>query len=188
MKERYSSLTKDILWTLFITGAIIVAATSPYFLLNIVKQIYRNRKYLKKDFEERKVKKAFEKLRKNRLIILREKNGKFIVELTEKGKRKVKEIQFENLKIEKPEVWDRKWWIIIFDIPNKHNRARDALREKIKKLNFYPLQKSVWVYPYSCEKEVQFLCEFFNISPYVNIVVAESIANDVKLRKYFKLL
>lgn len=188
MKERYSNLTKDILLTLFITGAIVVAATSPYFLLNIVKQIYRNRKYLKREFEQRKVKRAFEKLRKNRLIILREKDGKFIVELTEQGKRKVKEIQFENLKIEKPAVWDKKWRIVIFDIPNKKSRARDALREKLKKLGFYQLQKSVWVIPYPCEKEIQFLAELFNIGPYVNIVIAESIVNDVKLKKHFKLL
>lgn len=188
MKERYSDLTKDILLGLITTGAIIVAATSPYFLLNMTKQICRNRKYLKKELKKRKIKRAFERLRKNRLIILQEKDGKFIVELTEKGKRKVKEIQFENMKIENPTVWDEKWRIVIFDIPNKNSRARDALRGKIKELNFYPLQKSVWVHPYPCEKEIQFLTELFNIGPYVNVIVAENIVNDIKLRKYFKLL
>ena len=188
MKERYGELAKNILLGLMMTGAIAVAATSPYFLVNMLKQISRNRKYLAKEFEKRKIKNAFNKLKENRLIILEEDNGKFTVELTEQGKRKVKELQIDDLTIEKPKVWDKKWRIVIFDIPNKNTRGRNALRDKIRKLKFYLLQKSVWVHPYPCEKEIQFLAELFNIYPYVNIVVAESIDNDVKLKKYFDLL
>jgi len=88
-----------------------------------------------------------ERLKKNRLIILTENEGKFKVELTKKGKRKVEEIQFENMEIGEPKVWDEKWRAVIFDIPKQRNRARDALREKLKELKFYQLQKSVWVHP-----------------------------------------
>lgn len=188
MKDRYSQLTKDILLSLATAGVIVVAATSPFFLWNIARAIFRNRKHIKKELDRRKIERAIERLKKNRLIILTEKDGKFKVELTEKGKRKVKEIQFENMQIEKPTAWDRKWRIVIFDIPDKYKRrARDALREKLKKLNFYQLQKSVWVHLYPCQKEVQFLCELFNITPFVNIIVAEEIYNDIKLKKHFKL-
>lgn len=186
---RYKELTKNILLYLAMAGAITIAATSPYFLLNIAKGILRDKKYFKKKLDERKVARALERLKKNRIIILNEKNGKFKVELTEEGKRKVKEIQFENLEIKKPSVWDGKWRVIIFDIPDKYKRrARDALREKLKELGFYPLQKSVWVIPYPCEKEIQFLVELFDIWPYVNTITAGNIYNDIKLRKYFKLL
>lgn len=185
---RYKDLTKEILLYLALTGAITIAATSPYFLLNIVKSIVRNQKYLKKKFTERKIAQAIERLKRNRLIILNEKENKFKVELTEKGKRVVKEIEFENLKLERPSVWDKKWRVVIFDIPDKYKkRAREALREKLKKLDFCLLQKSVWVIPYPCEKEIQFLCELFEITPFVNILTADSIHNDIKLKKYFKL-
>lgn len=188
MKEKYRELSKDILLNLAIAGAIIIAATSPYFFLNLGRALLRNKKYIQKELDKRKLKRAIERLQKNRLIILHEENGNFKVELTKKGKRIVKKIQFENLKIKKPEIWDKKWRVIIFDIPDKYKkRARDALREKLKKLDFYPLQKSVWVHPYPCEKEVQFLCELFDITPFVNILVVENILNDIKLRKYFKL-
>ena len=193
MPNKYKETTKDILLCLFMTGAIMVAATSPYFLVNIAREIKRNRKYIKKEIgkklDERKIAKALERLKRNRLIILSEKDGKFKLELTKKGKRIVEEIQLEDMKIEKPISWDKKWRIVIFDIPDKHKRrARDALREKLQKMKFYPLQKSVWVHPYSCEKEIQFLCEFFEITPYVNIILADNIYNDIKLRKYFGLL
>jgi len=193
MPRRYKDFTKDILLGLATAGVIMVAATSPFFLINIAREIKKKRKYIKKEIrkklDERKIARALERLKKNRLIILTENEGKFKVELTKKGKRKVEEIQFENMKIEKPKVWDKKWRIVIFDIPDKYKRrARDALREKLKELNFYPLQKSVWVCPYPCQKEIQFLCELFDITPCVNIIVADKIYNDIKLRKYFKLL
>jgi len=189
MPREYRGIAKEILLYLATAGGVLIAATSPYFLLNIAKGIIRNRKYIKKKLDEREIAKILERLRRNRLIILSEGDGKFKVELTEKGKRKVKEIQFKNMKIEKPKVWDGKWRVVIFDIPEKYKkRARDALREKLKELDFYPLQKSVWVIPYPCEKEIQFLIELFNISQYVNIILAENISNDLKLRKHFKLL
>jgi len=189
---KYKETTKDILLCLFTAGAIMVAATSPYFLINIARQIKKNRKYIKKEIkrklDERKIAKVLERLKRNKLIILGEENGNFKIELTEKGKRVVKEIQLDNMKPDKPVVWDKKWRIVIFDIPDKYKRrARDALREKLKEMKFYPLQKSVWVYPYFCEKEIQFLCEFFEITPYVNIIVADNIYDDIKLRKYFNL-
>ncbi len=188
MKEKYGKLAKDILFGLAFTGSFAILASTPaYFLLPLLKEI--SDEYTRKKLKEKRVDKIFERFKKRRLIILKEENGKFIVELTEKGKRKVKEIQFENLKIEKPKKWDRKWWVVIFDIPEKFKkRARNALREKLKELDFYQLQKSVWVFPYSCEKEIQFLCELFDITPFVNILIADNIYNDIKLRKHFKLL
>ena len=189
---RNRELTKTILLSLATAGMIAVAATSPYFLINIAREIKRNRKYIQKklrnQFKERNIAKALKRLKENRLIILTEKDGKFKIELTEKGKRKVKEIQFLNMKVEKPEAWDKKWRIVIFDIPDKYKkRARDALREKLKELEFYQLQKSVWVHPYPCEKEIQFLCELFDITPFVNIIEANNVYNDIKLKKYFGL-
>jgi DNA-binding transcriptional regulator PaaX len=189
MPKGYNEITKEVLLYLATAGAILIAATSPYFLLNISKAIIKNRKYIQKKLDAKKLAKMIDRLRRNRLIILSEEDGKFKIELTQKGKRVVKKIQFEKMKIEKPVIWDGKWRVIIFDIPDKHRkRARDALRERLKVLNFYPLQKSVWVHPYPCQQEIQFLSELFDITPFINILIAENIYNDIKLRKHFKLL
>jgi DNA-binding transcriptional regulator PaaX len=48
----------------------------------------------------------------------------------------------EEVKLKKPEKWDKKWRIVIFDIPNKKKPARNTLTEKLKKLGFYHLQKA----------------------------------------------
>lgn len=189
MVSKYKSISKDIILYIALVGMISVAATSPHFLINVAKFILKNKKYFKQKYDQNKVAQALERLKRNKIVILSEKNGEFIVELTDKGKRKVKQIKLEDMKIEAPKLWDGKWRIIIFDIPEKKGKkARNALREKLQKLGFYQLQKSVWAHPYPCEKEVQFLCELFNVYRFVNIITADKIYNDVLLRKYFKLL
>ena len=59
---------------------------------------------------------------------------------------------------------------MIFDIPEQYRRARHALKNKLSELGFYPLQKSVWVHPFPCETEIEFLKNHFNIKPYVHIL------------------
>jgi len=126
-------------------------------------------------------------LRRSRLVVLKEKDGKFVVELTGKGKRKFKEIKIDELKNRKPADWDGLWRIIIFDIPESKKYGRAALRGKMKELGFYQLQKSVWVFPYECEREIELLMELFDIFPYVNFIVATRIKDDARVKKHFQL-
>lgn len=190
MKTRYGEFTKDVLLILAVTGMLAVAATSPYFLINIARAILKDKRYNKRnaDINEAILSRSMAGLNKNKIIIIKEKDGRFTVKLTEKGKKIVREIQFDNLKIDKPKIWDGRWRIIIFDIPeNKRRRMRDAMRQKLQRLGFYQMQKSVWVFPYECEKEIQLLCEVFEVNPFVNIITSEKIYNDSALKNYFKL-
>lgn|SRR3989344_6766241 len=188
MKERYAIVTKEILSTIALVGIIVVASTSPYFLINIARAIIRNKKYNTSKANEQKIVRALRRLKANSLIILKEKeDGNFMVQITDKGKKKVEEINIEKLEIKKQDIWDKQWRIIIFDIPENRKRGRDALRQKLRELHFYQLQKSVFVCPYPCEKEVHFLCEFFDISPFVNIITAGSIYNDIRVKNFFDL-
>lgn len=196
MARKYGKIAENILLTLATAGLFAVAATSPYFFTNIARGIIRNKKfngYREKSrhndgFYIQKISRSLAGLSKNKIIILKESDGKFYAKLTGAGKRVVKEIEFENMKIEKPKIWDKKWRIIIFDIPERQKRiGRDALRSKLQILGFYQVQKSVWVFSYPCEKEVQLLCEIFEISPFVNIITADSIYNDDSIKKYFNL-
>ncbi|KKP31937.1 MAG: hypothetical protein UR22_C0017G0001, partial [Parcubacteria group bacterium GW2011_GWC2_32_10] len=155
MRKRYGEITKDILSTMAVAGLITVAVTlSPNLLYNIAKEIIKIKKkdWKYKNTDARKLSRSLAGLNKNKIIILKEVNGKFVVELTEKGRRVVGEIQFENMEIKKQKVWDGKWRIVIFDIPENQRRVeRNALRGKLQNLGFYQIQKSVWAYPYPCE-------------------------------------
>ncbi|MEK6897112.1 MAG: hypothetical protein AABW93_01130, partial [Nanoarchaeota archaeon] len=93
-----------------------------------------------------------------------------------------------DMKIKKQKIWDKSWRVVIFDIPERSGRiARNAMRWKMKNMGFFQLQKSVWVFPYPCEKEIQLISEIYNVNPFVNIITAERIFNDDNLSKYFKI-
>lgn len=185
-----SNITKDILWTLFETGKIAFTGKSSFFAIEDWK--IRPPKDAVDEEKKRQQKKFYQalwRLRKSRLVIIQEKEtGEFLVELSEKGRRKIIEMQFADLKIERLKRWDGIWRIVIYDIPDRKKSAREALRNKLVELGFYQLQKSVWVFPYPCKQEVEFIIELFDLYPFIHIIQATDIQNDVKLQKHFHLL
>ena len=66
-------------------------------------------------------------------------------------------------------------------------KAREALRLKLKELGFKELQKSVLVFPYECEDEINFIMEIFLIRPFVRFIRAKSFTNEEQLKIKFVL-
>ncbi|MFY9493336.1 MAG: hypothetical protein WAP55_02585 [Minisyncoccia bacterium] len=132
--------------------------------------------------------KAVRSLYRSRLIRESENpDGSLTMVLTDKGKDKIITFNIDNIKIKKPKVWDKKWRMVVFDIPEKKRAARDALRETLKRVGFYEYQKSVLVYPYPCQDELDYLIEYYNIRPYVRIVTAVELDNELHLKKIFSV-
>jgi len=182
-KKPRSEIVRDILKCLVIANAILIAATSPYFGVNILKALKNSKRYKKKRIAD-----AFYRLRKEGLIKIKKVNQQIYISLTEEGKKKAGWLQIDALKINKPKKWDRKWRLVIFDIAQSRLTKREALRGKLKELGFYPLQKSVWIYPYLCEDEIQVLKDFFGLDiKEIRVITAERIGDDNFLRKIFKL-
>jgi len=119
---------------------------------------------------------------------LKKKNGVIVKGLTKKGKLKALDYYFDNLKIINKK-WDGKFRILVFDVPEKLRRGRNALRWKIKRLGFHELQKSVFVIPYECKQEIEFVADYFELNKYVHYGVLESIDAVLyqKLKKEFDL-
>ncbi len=140
-----------------------------------------------KKINKKKLKQELRKLYGSKMIKRKENSdGSCSIILTEKGRLKILTYHFEKMRI-KGEKWDKKWRMVIFDIPEKLKSGRNALRNKIKELGFYELQKSVWVYPYKCKDEIDFVIEFFGLREYVRFGILESIDNELHLKKIFKL-
>lgn len=82
---------------------------------------------------------ALKRLREQGYIDLEKYNEQLILKLTNKGKS---EAILRKILID--EEWDGKWRVVIFDIPEKHRKMRNALRSKLKSWGFVLWQKSVW--------------------------------------------
>ena len=112
-------------------------------------------------------------------------NKEKFIELTPKGHNYLKKISIEKIKIIRPAKWDGKWRIIIFDIKEKSRNSRDALRWKLKQLDFYQIQKSVYVYPFECTDEIAILTERLAITDSVIIMISEIIQGEEKIINFF---
>lgn len=106
---------------------------------------------------------------------------KKLIKLTSVGKAKAIKYIFKNHHIKQPKVWDKKWRLIIFDIPDEKKSLREIVRQYLKDWGFIQLQKSVFVYPFDCQKEIVSLKYFYHLGQYLQYIVAESIETELDL-------
>jgi CRISPR-associated endonuclease Cas2 len=136
---------------------------------------------------KKNIKIAIKKLKQQKLVEIFDKDNETLIKITEKGKERILKYNFEEMKIKHPKKWDGLWRIIIFDIPEKYKRARDALRMKLKELGFLKLQDSVFIFPFACKNEIDFIAEIFNIRKYINYIEAKTVEEETKIKKHFNI-
>ncbi len=166
-------------------GIITVAMFSPIGGPKIAKILLRRLKYKVKQLKNS----AYYLKKRGFIEFIKEGNSEITVKITDNGKKYLKAFDIENMTLNKPAEWDKKWRLVIFDVPEKHKKAREALRRKLKDLNFIRLQDSVWVTPYPCDDEIRFLREIFNIPFNVDVFITQDLKHhEIRLKKYFNLI
>lgn len=183
-KGKIYSPTKQKILLLLQAGVALGLNHSPRRQFWILKQIKKewkeiNRQYLYRIIREFKY---------DRLIDWKEKeDGSIEVVLTEGGKEWALKFNFEEMSIKRPATWDGKWRVVLYDIPEKRKAIREAMRKKLKELGFYELQKSVFVFPFPCKNEIDFIIEFFDARNFVHYGEISNLSNESKLKLYFDL-
>lgn len=166
-----------------------IFCSSPYGARGLIKEIRRQlakAKQIREDeVNSRTLSQALYYCKKRKVIkINEEKGGKVTMSLTERGRKRKLKYEWENMMIRKPNLWDDKWRMVMFDFPEKDRGFRDAFRKKLKRLGLLQFQQSVWIHPYDCEDEVDFVAETFNVAKYLTIITVK-IDNDDSLRERF---
>ncbi|MFA5773192.1 MAG: hypothetical protein WC908_00770 [Candidatus Paceibacterota bacterium] len=183
-KERKkTNIQKIILSSIATAGILSVALLAPN-ALQVLKSLGLDKKL--KNFRN-DTNRSLSRLLSSGLVVFIEENGKKYLKLTEKGKLKLIRLEKYNFKFKKPRKWDKKWRIVIFDIPQKRRLQRDNLRFTLKQIGFIKLQHSVWVYPYDCEDLITLLKLDFKIGREILYIIADKIENDKILKECFKL-
>ena len=181
---------KTILQWLIFLAAIGITLTSPVgtraFLRELSKYITRQNNGFEIPLKPLQLSQALYYIKKRKLVKLIKKGNKTAFLLTEKGKKRKLQYDLENIIISKQLVWDKKWRLLMFDIPESNKVSREMLREKIKQLGFLQFQKSIWVYPYPCENEIDFIAENFSVAQCLTLLTVQ-IDDDQPLRARFQL-
>ena len=177
--------TKKKILLLFLAGVSLSLSKSPRGYFKIIKGLPEGFKEIKR----KRLRGLVREFYNDRLVSYKENNeGLTEIILTKDGEKKALKFKLDDMKIKKPKKWDKQWRIVIFDIPEKFKRAREALRGKLKNIGFVELQKSVFAHPFECEDEINFVVEVFQIRPFVRFVKANSFTNEEQFRVKFDLL
>ena len=177
-----NKLTKEKILLLLSAGvALSLSRTS--------KQYFKIVKNFPKEWRNIELKRLYRVVREfynDRLIDYKEsEDGAVSIVLTKEGIKKSVKFKLDEMKIKIPPKWDGEWRIVIFDIPERFKKAREALRNKLEDIGFIKLQESVFVFPYKCEDEIDFIVEVFQIRPFVRFVKAKSFTNEEQLKIKF---
>lgn len=131
------------------------------------------------------LKRTLYRLNKRRLIDISKENGQEVVKLTDKGKAEMLKFSMEELALEKPSVWNGKWWLVCYDIPKNCELKRDIFRDYLRAWKFYPLQDSVFIHAYPCRDQIEFLKEYLGVGEFVQFLEVSKIENEEKFREFF---
>lgn len=184
MSKGLGETQQKVLLLLF-GGIALGLSGSPKSYFQILKSIGKEWQEINRQSLRRAIKSLYESK------LIKEKHnsdGTITFILTDKGEQKALTYNIDEMKIKKPKQWDNRWRLVLFDIPERIKKVREAIRQHLKNLGFYEFQKSVFVHPYDCADEINYLIEFYDIKKFVRFVIAESLDNELHLKQYFDLL
>lgn len=187
--SRLKSASDIVLAIAGIAGLVMVSVLAPN-ALQMFKSAFTKNDNPRISFKDRQKKlgRSFYYLKDKNYIQLKPKGRDLEIHLTDKGREKLEKLKLDTLEIRKPLFWDGKFWQIAADIPVQYRKGADSLRNKLKQMNFYSLQRTLWFYPYDPRKEIEVLTSEYNIDRFVTVMkIAKLDYLDNKiLRDYFK--
>lgn len=123
--------------------------------------------------DKKSAKRTLSYLKYNNLVEVKFKKGQYHYRLTRKGIDRFEKIVYEELSVSTPSRWDKKWRLVMFDIPISKRASHDQLIAKLRQLNFYMLQQSAWIHPFDCEKQIGAILKYLGLEKYVSFLVVE---------------
>ena len=166
-----------------VVGSVVVVATTIPNAARLLKYFPGYKKGARFNYQ---AKSALGRLAGKGLVTFDEENGKRYARITEKGER-VLQMETERVAMTKKRKWDRRWRVVIFDVPERRKSVRDRLRRFMDGYGFVRLQDSVWIYPYDCEDLIALAKADFRIGADVLYMIVERLERDKHLREHFNL-
>lgn len=131
-------------------------------------------------------KRRLERLKNRKMVQIKEIDGETVVEITEEGRKQALKYKFDQMAVSRPKSgWDGKWRVVIFDVSENKRVLRDMFRRKLLELGFKQLNESVFIHPYPCFNEVEFVRQVFAIGAEVTFLLVDKIEGETNWEKVF---
>ena len=167
---------------LLLAGVALGLSHSPRRQFRVLKEFSKEWRKI----NQQNLRNAIRSLYQSKLVTVTEnKDGTTTLILSDQGRHAALTYDIENIKLKKTSRWDGKWRLVLSDIPERIKKKREMFRFHLKKLGFRELQKSAYLYPFDCRKEIDFIVEFYALRRYVRFLVVDSVDNDLDLRNRF---
>lgn len=98
------------------------------------------------------------------------------LEITPEGQKRLNAILPGHFK--KKKEWNGKWYIVSYDIPEGKRHLRNILRDKLEKLGFAQLHKSVWISPNNFLGDIEEITEKYHLSSFVILAVSDRLGRE----------
>ena len=175
------STTEKFLWKIYCSTerAHDLTLSDLFLTLSQPRTMYHRKGYinylrLKNEFNKIHRKTNFSKLiyHLKNVGLIKLDNKKAII-LTPKGDQRVLQIALKQTGQSRRK--DKKWQMVIFDIPEKYRKTRNKFRVALKILGYQKLQLSIWVCPYDTLSETESLIKYYSIEDCVKLLLVEEI-------------
>lgn len=194
-RETLDPTVIEILKIVGVSGTILASFLIPGFPLAVkpILDVYKRRGKLNQGrlwgrFNQRRLRFLLKRLQTQKVVEINDSgNGKVLIQLTKKGRKKLLEFELSNLILENPPLWDKKWRLIIYDVKKERKLVADIFRRFLKKMQFLKLQKSVYLTPYPCQDQVKFLREYYNLDNEVLYLEVQKLENEEVYKDFFKV-
>ena len=179
-KTKRGELIQTILMVIGASGLLVAGAFCPGLLLLA-------RPFVKRRYSYGAIYKTISALDKSGCIRYTKTQEGCRVSLTKKGRERLLVYELGLKHFQPKGKWDKKWRLLVFDIPESRRLLRDQIRSTLKQFGFYRLQDSVWVYPYDCQYILELLRTKYHVRHDALFICAEHLDEDRWLKKHFSL-
>lgn len=108
------------------------------------------------------------------------------LQLTNKARKRLEKVEFDSMHTTPQKRWDKKWRIVIYDVPQNQKSARDALASCLRRYGYFQLQKSTWITPFPCRDDIAAIAAHFGVDNFVTYFEAVHLDNQRVLISRFK--
>lgn len=182
-REITAEIVDGLLKFLLAGGAITTSVVAPNALIALDKPLRFALKKFDARSRERELKRILNYMKRKGFINTA--GYEHGITITPEGRKRITKVNFEKMTIPRSNKWDKNWRLVFFDIPESKRNERKAFIVKLRKLGFRPLQRSTWIYPFPCRREIEMVTLQYKIEQYVSYIETSFIDNQKVLVKAF---